>query len=149
MDHMGPIDTAKQLNIQLSPLGVIPKKNKPGKWHLIMDLSSQGSSISNRISKEDCSFCYISVDFVVQQIRQFGPGTVMGKIDIEQAYRNIPVTPCDQRLLVRYRMAIPNLHREGSTIWPPLCTHYYILCSSRCPPMDNETKRHVISHPLH
>ena len=32
-------------------------------------------------------------------IRQLGPGTLMGKMDIEQAYRNIPVAPCDRRLL--------------------------------------------------
>jgi len=98
--HVGPRDTAKQLNIQLSPLGAIPKKNKPDKWRLIMDLSSpRGSSVNDGISKEDCSFHYTSVDLAVQQIRQLGPGTLMGKMDIEQAYRNIPVAPCDRRLL--------------------------------------------------
>ena len=37
--------------IHVSPLGLIPKKNKPGKWHLIVDLSSPSeTSINDGIS---------------------------------------------------------------------------------------------------
>ena len=37
--------------IHLSPIGAIPKKHKPGKWRLIMDLSfPAGSSINDGIS---------------------------------------------------------------------------------------------------
>ena len=65
-----------------------------------MDLSSpEGFSVNDGIPKEDCSFHYASVDLAVQQIKQLGPGTLMAKMDIEQAYRNIPVAPSDRRLL--------------------------------------------------
>ena len=33
---------------QLSPFGVIPKSNQPGKWRLIVDLSGRGSSPTGR-----------------------------------------------------------------------------------------------------
>jgi len=65
-----------------------------------MDLSSpQGFSVNDGIPKEDCSFHYVSVDQAVEQIRQLGPGALMAKMDIEQAFRNIPVAPSDRRLL--------------------------------------------------
>ena len=51
-----------------SPFGVIPKKHKPDKWRLIVDLSSpEGSSINDAISKELCSVAYSSID------RSLGP----------------------------------------------------------------------------
>ena len=98
--HVGSLETANQLNIQLSPLGAIPKKGKPGKWRLIMDLSSpKGGSVNEGISKEDCSFHYTSVDRAIEQIRELGVGTCMAKMDVQRAYRNIPVAPNDRRLL--------------------------------------------------
>ena len=61
MGHVGPPEMAEQLNIHLNPLGTIPKKDKPGKYH--MDLSSlEGLSVNDSISKEDCSFHYASLD---------------------------------------------------------------------------------------
>ena len=49
-----------------SPFGVIPKKHKPGKWRLIIDLSApEGSSVNDGIAKELCSLAYTSVDEVV------------------------------------------------------------------------------------
>ena len=38
---VGQLERAKQLDIHLSPLGTIPKKDRLGKWRLIMDLISQ------------------------------------------------------------------------------------------------------------
>ena len=34
------LEQAERLNIPLNPLGAIPKKDKPNKWRLIMDLFS-------------------------------------------------------------------------------------------------------------
>ena len=48
---------------QCSPFGVIPKKDQPGKWWLILDLSSpHGHSVNNGIPKDPYSLQYISVD---------------------------------------------------------------------------------------
>ena len=58
------------INLHFSPFGVIPKKNKPGKWRLIVDLSApEGSSVNDAISKEWCSLSYVSVDDVVECIK--------------------------------------------------------------------------------
>ena len=46
-----------------SPFGVIPKKSKPGKWRLIIDLFiPNGHSINDGIEKELCSLSYVSID---------------------------------------------------------------------------------------
>ncbi len=46
-------DDARALGVQCSPFGVIPKKNRPNKWRLIIDLlAPQGHSVNDGISKE-------------------------------------------------------------------------------------------------
>jgi len=98
--HVGSLETASQLNIQLSPLRAIPKKGKPGKWRLVMDLSlPKAGSVNEEISKEDCCFHYTSVNRAVEQIRKLGVGMYMAKMDIQRAYRNIPIALNDRRLL--------------------------------------------------
>lgn len=88
------------LSIQCSPFGVIPKKNKPNKFRLIIDLSSPtGHSVNDGIGRELATLSYISVDDVVTGILQLGQGSMMAKMDIRQAYRNVPVHPCDRPLL--------------------------------------------------
>ena len=50
-------------DIHVSKLGVIPKKHQPGKWRLIVDLSSpKGASTNDFISPSLCSLSYASVD---------------------------------------------------------------------------------------
>ena len=86
--------------IHISPFGVIPKKSKPGKWRLIIDLSSpMGWSVNDGIEKELCSMSYVSIDQVVDCVLSFETGALMAKIDIKQAYRNVPVHPDDRHLL--------------------------------------------------
>ena len=83
-----------------SPFGVIPKKSKPGKWRLIIDLSSPANhSVNDGIEKELCSLSYVKVDQVVECILNVGQGALLAKVDIKQAYRNIPVHPEDRLLL--------------------------------------------------
>ena len=49
--------------VYISPLGLIPKKNKPGNWRMIVDLSSPwGSSINDGISSDVASLQYTSID---------------------------------------------------------------------------------------
>ena len=98
--ELGPLETAKDLGIHTSPFGVIPKKHKPDKWRLILDLSSPvGFSVNDGISKESSSLNYTSTDDVVEAILILGRGSLMAKLDIKQAYRNVPVYPQDRCLL--------------------------------------------------
>ena len=97
---VGTKETADKLGIHCSPFGVIPKKGKANKWRLIVDLSApEGSSVNDGISKELSSLSYLSVDQVVARVLILGRGTLLAKMDICQAYRNIPVHPQDQPLL--------------------------------------------------
>ena len=85
---------------QLSPFGVIPKSNQPGKWRLIVDLSSPDSrSVNAGIEPELCSLNYLRLDEVIQQIARIGRNTQLAKMDIESAYRMVPVHPGDRHLL--------------------------------------------------
>ena len=86
--------------VHSSPIGVIPKKNKPGKWRLIVDLSfPEGESINDRIEQELSSLSYASVDDLSSIITATGRGACLVKADIKEAYRMVPVHAEDQPLL--------------------------------------------------
>ena len=86
--------------VHISPMGVIPKKNKPGKWRLIVDLSSpEGSSINDGVDVDRSSLSYASVDHLAALVVSSGRGCFLVKADIKEAYRMVPVLPQDQHLL--------------------------------------------------
>ena len=90
----------RQLGIHCSPLGVISKRNRPGKFRLILDLSApEGHSVNDGVCKELSILSYVSVDDVVACIVRLGRGAIMAKMDIKQAYRNVLVHPADRALL--------------------------------------------------
>ena len=65
-----------------------------------MDLSApQHHSVNDGICKELCTYHYTSVDRAAEQILALGKGSLMAKMDIKEAYRNIPVAPEDRHLL--------------------------------------------------
>ena len=75
------------LSLEVSPFGAIPKKNKPDKWRLIVDLSSpEGHSVNDAIRRDLCSVLYTK-------------GCLLAKLDLKEAYRAVPVHPSDQGLL--------------------------------------------------
>ena len=95
---MGPLPDIPE--VQISRFGVIPKQGQPGKWRLILDLSSPHSqSVNDGIASELCSIRYATVDNAVEEILRMGRNTLLAKIDIEHAYRNVPIHPEDRRLL--------------------------------------------------
>ena len=84
----------------INRFGVIPKPHQPGKWRLVVDLSHpKGSSVNDGIESVLCSLSYASVDDAVSIILQKGQGTLLAKLDLESAYRIIPVHPQDRHLL--------------------------------------------------
>ena len=95
------METSHGLNAKgdghLSSLELIPKKNKPGKWLMIIDLSSpQGSNINNGISMNIASLQYASIDHLAALVVTEGKGSFLVKVDIQEAYRMVPVHPEDQ-----------------------------------------------------
>ena len=88
----GPFDSHPLPNLQVSSFGIIPKRGQPGKWLLIVDLSSpKGSSVDDGIN--------ITVDQIICLVSQFGREALTAKFDVESAYRNVPVHPSDRYLL--------------------------------------------------
>ena len=96
----GPFDRPPLPGLHISSFGVIPKKGQPGKWRLIVDLSSPyGSSVNDGIAPDEFTMEYIHVDQIIRMVSQYGRAALMAKFDVEAAYRNIPVHPSDRFLL--------------------------------------------------
>ena len=88
------------LYLHISRFGVIPKKHQPGKWRLILDLSSpDGHSVNDGIRKAPFTVQYMKVDDIIDGIMSLGRGTLLAKFDVESAYRIIPNHPNDRYLL--------------------------------------------------
>ena len=86
--------------VRKNPIGLIPKPHQPGKFRLIVDLSSlQGFSINDGISSALCSLEYASVDQAAELIACCGRGALMAKMDLLSAYRQVPIHNADSLLL--------------------------------------------------
>ena len=85
----------------ISPIGLVPKK-ETGKFRMIHDLSypkNEGTSVNAFIPRSYCTVQYEDFDVVADLIVKNGPGCFVGKIDIESAFRIIPIHPSDYWLL--------------------------------------------------
>ena len=58
-----------------------------------------GASINDSISTDQYSLHYIGVDDVVAHLSHHGTATLLFKIDIQHAFRNVPVHPEDWCML--------------------------------------------------
>ena len=73
---------------------MIPKKGRPEKWCLIIDLSlPRGRSINDVIDEHLSSIKYTSIDDAANFIQVMGRGTLLAKLDLKEAYRAVPVHP--------------------------------------------------------
>ena len=85
--------------MQYHPIGVVPKK-KPGKFRTILHLSyPPGQSINDFILKDEYSVHCITTDNAIKAIKRFGKGAFLSKLDIQYAFRIIPVHPSQWHLL--------------------------------------------------
>ena len=113
---IGPIPQGAAISslMHINRFGVIPKSHNTGKWRLITDLSHPaGKSVNDGIDPEFCSLSYISVDHAARVISRLGRGSLLAKIDIEAAYRLVPVHPCDRVLQA--------VKWEGKLYVDPIC----------------------------
>ena len=76
---VGPIRPgAAPVGTQLSPFGVIPKPSQPGKWQLILNLSSpDNKSVNAGIEPELCSLWYLHLDEVISEVARIGKGALV------------------------------------------------------------------------
>ncbi len=96
----GPIDSECLPLVQINRLGLVPKNHQPGRWRVIVNLSSpEGSSVNDGIEREVCSVSYTSVDAACKRVVAAGRGSLLVKFDVEGAFRTVPVHPDDRWLL--------------------------------------------------
>lgn len=95
----GPFLSLPFPTIQVSSLGLIPKK-VPNDFRLIHHLSYlEGNSINSHIPKEMTTVSYQSIYTAVALIKQVGQGALLPMTDLENAYKQIPIHPSDFELL--------------------------------------------------
>ena len=104
---LGPFPPHACSNLITSSIAVIPKKT-PGKWRVIVDLSSpRDASVNDSTRRQYTHLAYSSVDDAAPAIHHLGRDSLMAKIDVKEAYRIIPVHPEDRPFLaVRWRDSV-------------------------------------------
>ena len=96
---VGPMPKSHLRPVQVNRIGVIPKST-PGKWRIIVVFSApEGRSVNSGIPSEWCHLERASVDDAVHHILRMGRHSLLAKVDIARAYRNVPVHPQDRWLL--------------------------------------------------
>jgi hypothetical protein len=95
----GPFHELPFVNMHISPIGVVPKK-EVGQYRLIHHLSyPTDKSINEHIPDELNTVHYSSIDDAIEIILNLGPNATMAKTDISNAFRIIPIHPHDHAVL--------------------------------------------------
>ena len=101
----GPFPFPPLPNLRCSGLGVVPKKD--GGWRIIYHLSAPpGRSVNEFIDPDQFSLRYCTTDSAIAILNALGRHSLMGKIDLKSAFRQLPVRREDWHLL--------GVHWQGS-----------------------------------
>jgi hypothetical protein len=99
--HLRRICVEPSALISCSPLGLVPKPDSS--WRRIHNLSSpkprNGLSVNDAIPDSHSTLTYSTIEDILALILLAGPGAVILKRDLKDAFRNIPVALEDRRLL--------------------------------------------------
>ena len=96
---IGPLRPQDCPGIITSSIAAIPKKT-PGQWRVIVDLSGPArASVNDNLRREFTHVAYSSVEDAAMMLHSLGEGALLAKIDIQDAYRIIPIHPHDQLYL--------------------------------------------------
>ncbi len=92
---IGPFDSIPFSQYRISPIGVAEGKYS-GKKRLIVDFSAPHDnilhpSLNDLIDKEEYSLTYVTIDYAIYITRQLGIGSRFCKVDIKDAFKQIPV----------------------------------------------------------
>ena len=94
----GPFAFPPLPNLRWSGLGVVPKKD--GGWRIIYHLSAPpGRSVNEFIDPDQFSLRYCTTDSATAILNALGRHSLMGKIDLKSAFRQLPVRREDWHLL--------------------------------------------------
>lgn len=93
----GPFKKPPFHSYRVSPIGIATHKYS-FKKRLILDLSSPHNNedhlcINELIDKDLCSLSYIKLDDAIRVIQEFGPNSICCKVDISDAFKQLPISP--------------------------------------------------------
>lgn len=98
---IGPFNSSPFPLYRINPIGVATRKYS-GKKRLIMDLSAPHNndvlSINSLIPSEQFSLYYATVDHAIEFIKKAGKGAWLGKADITDAFKIMPLHPSQWHL---------------------------------------------------
>lgn len=95
----GPSTAPPFSNFRCSPLGSVTKK-RTSKRRCIHHLSwPHGISVNDGIPDEEATIVYDTFNHAARDLADSGQGSLMVKLDLERAFRHIPVRPADWHLL--------------------------------------------------
>lgn len=98
----GPFIEVPLKYLQVSPIGIVPKKS-PGEYRLIHHLSyPSGNSVNDYIDPKTCSVNFLNFDEAIYMVQDLGKNCFLFKMDIKSAFRLLPIHPCDFELLGFY-----------------------------------------------
>ena len=96
---LGPLKAPPFSDFVISPLGLQPKKTE-GEFRVIHHLSyPYGSSINDGIPREHATVQYANISHAIKHILFYGNNSFLAKSDIQSAFRIIPISPLDYKLL--------------------------------------------------
>lgn len=85
---------------RLSPVGVVSRKRNVAKRRLINHLSwPRGSSVNDGIPDTEASISYDMFERAIADLVQAGPNSKMAKLDLKEAFHQIPVRESEWHLL--------------------------------------------------
>lgn len=92
----GPFLDAPLSSLRCSPLGTVSRKRNPSKLRIINHLSwPRGTSVNDGIPDSEASIKYDAFECAIRDLVASGPGSLMAKLDLKDAFRHIPIRPDD------------------------------------------------------
>jgi len=94
----GPYNSPPFPNLHCSPVGAREKPD--GSARIILDLSQpQNNSVNSGIARDEYSVQYSHFDDATNMIKEIGKGAFLSKVDIQSAFRLLPVKPSEWHML--------------------------------------------------
>jgi hypothetical protein len=92
----GPFNAPPLSPFCCSPLGSVTRKRNPNKRRLINHLSwPRGLSVNDGIPDSEAFISYDMFERAVEDLIRSGPGSLMAKLDLKEAFRHVPIRPKD------------------------------------------------------
>ena len=94
---LGPFSKIPFQEYRINPIGLAEHKYT-GKKRLIVDMSAphnnlEHPSLNSLIDKEAHSLQYVTIDDAIRLIKSLGPGSLLFKTDISDAFKLVPIRP--------------------------------------------------------